>query len=131
MNGIGVEQNYGEAYRWLLKGPAYGCANSIYNIAFMCENGYGLEQSYYSAFEYYNQAANWGNAAAMYCVGYYYEYGITVQTDYASARYWYENALLGAGNDQNLKDMITEALARLDPYFIGYKQDGTPQYSNR
>ena len=156
-HGYGVEENPWQAAYWYELAASHGSANGCYQMGWFYEDGRGVEQDYTRAVEYYEAAADLGNVYGMYSLAWMYVEGLGTERDFAIAREWLQKILDNEEADVELKEYAGEELAYIDseenavayenyetpteqyyqyetqpwedPYFIGYTQDGTPQYS--
>jgi len=87
--GIGVEQNYKQAFYWFKKSAEQGEANAQYNLGVMYGQGQGVLQDYKQAFYWWKKSAEQGYANAQYNLGVMYEQGQGVIEDYAKAHMWF------------------------------------------
>ena len=62
--GIGVEQNYAEAFKWFCQAAEQGNANAQFNLGLSYYAGNGVEQNYAMAFKWLRKAAEQGNKKA-------------------------------------------------------------------
>lgn len=91
-NGIDIEQNYHEAFKWFEKAANQGDIPSQIILGFMYGDGEGVRQNNKKAFEWTQKAANLGDAFAQIHIGLFYEYGKGIQIDKAQAKEWYGKA---------------------------------------
>lgn len=88
-NGIDVEKNYHEAFKWFEKAANQGDISSQIVIGYMYGDGQGVRQNHKKAFEWTQKAANQGDAFAQVHLGLFYEYGVGVRLDKTQAKEWY------------------------------------------
>src|SRR5690606_12315599 len=91
--GLGVPQNYKEAFNWYSKAAQKGNASANTNLGYMYQYGYGVRQNYEQALYLYQTAANMGDDIAMSNLGYMYSNGVGVAQDYLTALTWYIEAI--------------------------------------
>jgi TPR repeat protein len=118
-DGLGVPQNYSEAFKWFLKvadDPLYkilgdrpsdiinydgrrvpqnigqAVAYARYSLANMYRDGKGVEQDYVEALNWYQKAADQGLALAQYNLGQMYRDSKGVQQNYAETLKWFHLA---------------------------------------
>jgi len=89
MNGDGVEENKGEAFRWYKKSAERGNSSAQNNLACCYDNGDGVEKNKEKAFEWFEKAAEQGNATAQNNLGNCYDKGSGVEEDKEKAIEWY------------------------------------------
>lgn len=94
LNGEGVEQNYGEALRYLTRAAGAGDVIAQANLGYMYAMGEGVEQDYNKANEWYTKAAMQGYALAQHSMGAAYERGEGVEKDLYKAVEWYKKAAM-------------------------------------
>lgn len=94
-NGIFVNENKPEAYKWFLKSADGGVSNAYTSIAGYYLDGEVVEQSYVKAFEYYQLGADaeLGNPErALYGLALMHEKGLGTKVDYELAKKLYLQA---------------------------------------
>ena len=91
-SGIGVKQNFPEAYKWYDKAAKQGDISAQYNIGQLYRKGQGVEKSAATALMWYKRAAAKGNARAQLRVAYMFDTGEGVPKDRSEAAVWYEKA---------------------------------------
>ena len=69
MSGLGVEQNYNEALKWLEKAVSQGNASAQNHLGIMYHNGTGVACDLHKAGELWEMAAQQGNTNAMLNLG--------------------------------------------------------------
>ena len=73
-NGVGVDQDYDEAFKLFQEGANQGNPNAMTNLGFCYESGYGVEPDIDKAVEWYKKAADLGEENArrnLQNMGYY------------------------------------------------------------
>ena len=92
-NGKGLEKDYIEAVRWLLKSAEQGNDSAQFFIGKCYNDGNGVEQDYDKAVQWYYKSAIQGNVHAQYEFGKCEEYGLVedFENPYI-ARQWYRKA---------------------------------------
>jgi TPR repeat protein len=100
-NGIGVPQDYKEAFKWYRKAAEQECDRAQFNLGVMYHNGEGVHQDYKEAVKWFAKSAEQGNAEAQYELGVAYYNGRGVPQDYKEAFKWYtKSAEQGEGKSQ-------------------------------
>jgi len=84
-NGLGVDQNYGEAAKWYRRAADQGNAFAQGNLGYLYENGLGVPQDYGQAAHWYQLGADQGYDYAQGSLGYLYENGYGVPQSYKKA----------------------------------------------
>ena len=77
--GIGVEQNYNEAFYWINKGVKLNDSLSLFHLGEMYLNGWGTPINYTHAYLLFTQAANANVSQAYNSIGYMYYNGLYVE----------------------------------------------------
>ena len=77
--GIGVEQNYNEAFYWINKGVKLNDSLSLFHLGEMYLNGWGTPINYTHAYLLLTQAANANVSQAYNSIGYMYYNGLHVE----------------------------------------------------
>ena len=93
--GLGTEQNYTEAFKWLEKAAVEGNKFAQFSLGSMYYYGNGAEQSNKDAFEWYQKSADQGQPYASYAVAQMYSKGEYVAHDAETANAYYMKALAG------------------------------------
>lgn len=84
--GIGVTQNYHEAFKWFKKAADNGVPEAYYNLGFMYDNGQGCTQNYSEALKWFKKAADNGFQYAYSSLAWlYYE-----RPNYQEAAKWFK-----------------------------------------
>ncbi len=91
--GIGVEQSYQEALRYMEMAAKSGYEPAMIEIARLYKNGYGIEQDTAKMLQWYEKAITNGNVTAMLEVASLYRYGNYVDEDCAKAMDYYRRAV--------------------------------------
>lgn len=89
--GIGVSQDYAEAFRWEKLAASQGDAQKQYWIGVSYETGY-VTKDYAEAVKWYKLSAEQGYAKAQFSLGSMFDNGLGVTQDYAEAFKWYKLA---------------------------------------
>ncbi|MEI9998021.1 MAG: SEL1-like repeat protein [Verrucomicrobiota bacterium] len=97
--GIGVPQDYLQAFAWCLKAARQGNVDAQFNIAYMYLYGQGTDASPSSAVQWYLKAANTGRPNAEYSLAECYATGTGVAQDAAQAVAWYAKAAAQENTD--------------------------------
>jgi len=92
LHGQGVNQDFGEAFRWYQKAAYQDRADAEESLAEMYYRGQGVAQDYSKAVEWSRKAAIQGNAKAEFSLGSEFYIGKGVPKDYAEAMRWYRKA---------------------------------------
>ena len=90
--GIGIEQNFEQAFDWFQKSAEQGFALAQHKLALMYDKGRGVEENVYKAFYWTQQAAEQGFALAQHKLALMYDKGRGVEEDPLEAFYWYKKA---------------------------------------
>jgi len=133
-HGDGVEQDFGEAFKWFHKSAEQGNANAQLVLGFMFSNGQGVEQNYFEAADWYRQAAEQNNAVAQNNLGQMYETGHGIEQNYTEAFRWYrKSAEQGNANAQfRLGNMYCVGQGVEQDYIIAltwYKKAAVQEYA--
>lgn len=102
LNGDGLEQNDGEALRWLRMAAEGGLPRAQAGLGWMYAAGRGVQKDETLSFSWYERAAVAGFPVAQWMLGRCYERGIGVAKDHQLARQWYEKAA-AQGNEKAKK----------------------------
>lgn len=79
--GIGVPQDYQQAYLWYEKAAQHGIVTAQSNLGIFYQNGYGVEQNNAKAAEWFTKAAEQGYQYASYNLALLYLEGKGVKKD--------------------------------------------------
>jgi TPR repeat protein len=90
--GLGVEQDFKEAFKWYQKAADQGDAIAQHNLGQMYHQGQGVEQDFKEAVKWYQKAADQGYAKAQSNLGVMYRDGEGVEQDFKEAVKWYQKA---------------------------------------
>ncbi len=90
-NGIGIPQDYVEAFKWYKMAAELGYAKAQYSFGSMYANGQGVPKDDTEAFKWFKMAAEQGDADAQGALGEMYQLG-GVPKDNVMAYMWYELA---------------------------------------
>ena len=63
-DGVGVEQNYKEAFKWFQKSAKKDCSDAQYGLGFLYAKGRGVQQSDKDAVYWFRRSAANGNVEA-------------------------------------------------------------------
>ena len=88
-NGLGVSQDYKEAFYWYEKAAQQGFGVAQSNLSRMYVFGRGIPLDYKKAFYWQTKAAEQGYAIAQYDLGVTYQKGAGIPQDYKKAIHWY------------------------------------------
>jgi TPR repeat protein len=91
-NGVTMQQNYDQAYKYFLKAANEGNINAMYYIGKMYQNGQSVTKDNVKAFNWYTKSAEKGNSLAEQNLGDMLYSGIGVSQDYSKAYTWYIKA---------------------------------------
>ena len=91
-DGIGVAQNYNEAFKWYQKAADNGVTGAYTWLGVMYYNGQGVAQNYEKAFLWTKKAAENGAADAYVGLGVMYCNGQGVAQNYNEAFKWFQKA---------------------------------------
>ena len=92
-DGIGVAQNYNEAFKWYQKAADNGVTGAYTWLGVMYYNGQGVAQNYEKAFLWTKKAAENGAADAYVGLGVMYCKGQGVAQNYGEAFQWFQKAV--------------------------------------
>ncbi|WP_455203516.1 caspase family protein [Kaarinaea lacus] len=90
--GLGVPQNYSEAFKNFLEAAEQGDSNAQVLVGYMYQEGQGVRQDYDKALMWYRKAVKQGNAYAQNSLGVMYDLGKGVPQDYGKAVNWFRKA---------------------------------------
>ena len=96
--GLGVEQDDGEAVKWWRKAADQGYADAEYAVGLCYDHGRGVAQDQAEAARWYEKAATKGHAEAQASLGLLHAFGEGVSQDLVVAWLWLSLAA-GQGND--------------------------------
>lgn len=88
----GVEQNFAEAARWLLKLAQQGDVRAQTTMGLMYARGYGVKKDPQAAHHWWSFAAAANDPGAQYNLGLTYANGDGVAQDFSQAAEWYSKA---------------------------------------
>jgi TPR repeat protein len=94
--GLGVVQDYGQAFAWCTKSADQGDAKAKYVLGAMYRDGKGVDKNLSLAMALFREAAEHDVHGAQYSLGMMYLLGEGVPPNYAEACYWLS---LAAGAD--------------------------------
>ena len=90
--GLGVEQNFETAFRYLKIASESEHPQTLYGVGFFYYRGLGVEQSYSKAIEYFMAAASQQHGMSAFMLGLIYRNGFGVERDIAQGNLWLEKA---------------------------------------
>lgn len=90
--GLGVEKNAAEAFKWYEKAAKQGVADAQFEVGFLYAEGVGVAQDYQQAFVWYHKAAKQGHAAAQNNLAMRYASGTGVKCNVKQAKKWFTRA---------------------------------------
>lgn len=108
--GLGVAQDYAEAFKWYRLSAAQGDADAQFDLGLFYANGSGVLQDYAEALKWYKLAAAQGHVFADWNLGYMYENGKGVQKDDVRAHMWYNIMGLKLGGRNDLRISVERRL---------------------
>ena len=111
--GLGVEQDFKEAFKWTQKAADQGNALDQYNLGFMYDNGRGVEQDSKEAVKWYQKAADQGAAMAQNNIGVMYANGRGVELNYVTAYAWWNIA--ATNGNQKVKKGLSQLAGKMTP----------------
>ena len=109
-DGIGIPQDYQQAYYWYRKAAIQGHARAQFLLGGMYADGRGISQDYQQARHWYEKAANQGDTEAQYALSKVYALGKGVSIDYPTAYMWIN---LAAAKNQayiKIRDLIVKEI---------------------
>lgn len=102
--GIGVSQNYQEAFKWYQRaadrghGEAMNCLGVLYTL------GDGVPKDYAEALSWYGKAVEHGSVSAMNNIATLYYHGLGVERSYTDAAEWFQLAA-DSGNPRAMNSL--------------------------
>ena len=93
--GLGTEQNYEQAFEWLLKSAEEGNRFAQYSLGNLYYYGNGTDKDLSQAFHWYMKSAEQGQPYASYSIAQMYNKGEYVSKDENQAHEYYKQALTG------------------------------------
>ena len=124
--GLGTEQDYAEAFKWLEKSAMEGNKFAQFSLANLYYYGNGTEQSYDQAYHWYMKAAEQGQPYAAYAVAQMYANGEAVEKDDVQAQNYYKQALAGfqkLESDEQADDNLFYKMGRMFRLGLGTEVD--------
>ncbi|MCL2416460.1 MAG: T9SS type A sorting domain-containing protein [Bacteroidales bacterium] len=109
--GLGVEQNFETAFRYLKKAAESGHPQTLYGVGFFYYRGLGVEQSYSKAIEYFRAAASQQHGMSAFMLGLIYRNGYGVERDIAQGNFWLEKARM-LGNTRAEAELLADSFER-------------------
>ncbi|MDD4308906.1 MAG: tetratricopeptide repeat protein [Candidatus Cloacimonetes bacterium] len=88
-DGIGVEIDNSEAFKWFKASADQGNPEALYNLGIMYYDGLGAELDIDEALACWELSAQQGNTSAMNALGDMYFDGVDVAEDYEQAIFWW------------------------------------------
>jgi hypothetical protein len=110
-----VPRNMEAARAWFEQAHEAGSVAGTNALGVIYYESLGVDQNNVLAMALFSEAAAVGNAKAMRNIGRMYEGGNGMPADNAVALSWYEKAFVAAGEDVNLKRILSAAIARVTP----------------
>lgn len=108
LNGIEVEINYQEAFRFLSAAAKRGAPRPVVNLARMYAQGLGIPKDVPEAVRHYEKAASAGefpSLAELVELGRIYSRGVDVPADPDAALRWYSEAAACEGNVPDCQEL--------------------------
>ena len=108
LRGLGVDQSYEEAARWLQEAAYGNVAAAQYNLGILRKKGLGIDQDKEKAAALFRAAAEQGYARGQYALGVAYAEGAGIAQNYRRAAGWFRRAA-----DQDVPEaMLALAIVR-------------------
>ena len=95
LEGLELEQNYGEALKWHTLAAEQGMPLAQHDLATMYLEGLGVVEDPEKAVHWFTKAAEQGDAKAKNNLGILYATGTGVERDLMAAYIWFSEAALG------------------------------------
>lgn len=92
LEGIGVEEDYEEAFIWYQKAAEQGYVEALFGLGLCYVDGMGVEEDEEEAVKWFRMAAELGNADGQNWLAYCYEKGLGVDRNEEEAVRWYRKA---------------------------------------
>jgi TPR repeat protein len=92
VNGEGVAEDLGQAFKWYSKAADQGHAEAQFKVGNYYKNGWGVSKDAAKALYWFTKAVEQGHAEAQYSLGFMYYNGEGAQQDAARALYWWTKA---------------------------------------
>jgi TPR repeat protein len=105
-NGMGINKDEKEAFKWYLKSAERGNLNAQNNLGVCYRCGIGVNKDEKKAFEWYLKSAEGGNRDAQKELGNCYYFGKGIDKDYGKAFKWYLKST--NEHDQNERNVIND-----------------------
>ncbi len=86
--GLGVQQDYNEAFKWLHLAATRGHPGAQQHIGLMYHRGEGVPRNDDEAFKWLKLSAEQGDSHGQYWLGRVYFWGLGVQQDFLKAHAW-------------------------------------------
>lgn len=121
--GLGVEQNEGNAKVLFAEAAEAGDAKANYMLGVLCLKGElssANNSSLTEAVSFFRRAAEAGFADAEYALGYCFFYGLGVEQDYSQAVQWFQQAV---ENDEGGLVLAVQAMAYCYANGTGVEKD--------
>ena len=93
-DGIGVEKNPAESFKWMKKAAEQNFSKAQRCLGYMYKNGFGAETNATEGFLWIQKAALQGDAGSQTDLGWHYQNGIGVSKNAAESVNWYTKAAL-------------------------------------
>jgi len=122
--GLGVEQDFKEAFKWTQKAAGQGLASDQYNLGYMYDNGRGVEQDFKEAVKWYQKAADQGDLKAQNNLGVKYANGQGVEQNYqnyVTAYAWWNIA--ATNGNQKVKKGLSQLAEIMTPAQIAEAEE--------
>lgn len=118
--GIGVKQDYYNAFKWLSKASVNGDNEDVQVLlGNMYKNGYAIDINYTKALEWYKKAAHLGSSDAQNALGDMYYFGQGIEKNYSIAFDFFKKS----AKQENAYALYS--LGYMYEYGLGVKQDYT------
>jgi len=108
--GLGVSQDYTEAFKWFRFAAEQGHANSQFRVGDMYMSGNGVAKNDTEAVKWVRKAAEQGLANAQGMLGITYAKGEAVSQDYVLAYMWLHLASQGRPGADQFRDAVGERM---------------------
>src|SRR3954463_15436838 len=109
LDGIDVERDYDEAFRWLSAAAAQGASRAVLNLGHMYSQGLGMAQNMAEAVSLFTAVAKPSDSsdafAARIELGRIFSKGIGIPADADEALKWYSGAIALATKDEDSEEL--------------------------
>jgi len=119
--GLGVEQDFKEGFKWHQKAAGQGLVSDQYNLGYMYDTGQGVEQDFKEAVKWYQKAADQGAATAQNNLGVMYANGRGVELNYVTAYAWWNIAT--TNGNQKVKKGLSQIAEIMTPAQIAEAEE--------